>query len=78
MLIDGHDLREVDASWFRSQMGVVSQDPRLFTADVAANISYGSPHPLSLEEVQAAAQQANAHEFICQLPQGYQTQITDK
>jgi len=43
MLADGADLRTLDALWLRSQLGVVSQDPRLFSESVAANIAYGLP-----------------------------------
>lgn len=44
VLIDGAPLDEVDAQWYRSQIGVVSQDPRLFSTTVAANITYGCPN----------------------------------
>ena len=43
VLADGVDLRQLDSGWLRSQLGVVSQDPRLFSESVAANIAYGLP-----------------------------------
>lgn len=76
--LDGHDLREVDAAWYRSRLGVVAQEPRLFSMSVRDNIVYGCNREVSAEEVVAAAQAANAHEFIAALPAGYNTLVTDK
>lgn len=77
VLLDGEDLREVDAAWFRRRVGVVSQDPRLFGMTVAENIGYGCPDATQAD-VERAAQLANAHDFISALPQGYSTPVTDK
>jgi ABC-type multidrug transport system fused ATPase/permease subunit len=44
VLIDGYDLTELDAQWYRSRLGVVSQEPRLFSCNVRDNICYGCPH----------------------------------
>ncbi|KXZ50367.1 hypothetical protein GPECTOR_16g540 [Gonium pectorale] len=66
----GHDLREVDAAWYRRQIGVVPQEPRLFSRSIAANIAYGMEHdPPSREELVEAARAANAHDFIMAMPQ---------
>ena len=66
--LDGHDLRSLDASWLRTQIGTVAQEPVLFSTEVAANIRYGRPEAPD-EEVEAAARAANAHDFISNLPE---------
>eukprot|EP00775_Hariotina_reticulata_P011000 gene11000-11154_t len=78
VLVDGVDLSLLDAHWYRSKLGVVAQEPRLFSLSVRDNITYGCPFSPSQAEVEAAAKDANAHEFISQLPQGYATLVTDK
>lgn len=75
--IDGHDLREVTQDSVRSQIGVVLQDPFLFNGSVADNIRYARPEAGD-GQIRAAAEAANAHEFIVELPQGYQTQIGER
>ncbi|KAA6417134.1 MAG: ABC transporter B family member chloroplastic-like [Trebouxia sp. A1-2] len=76
VLLDGVPLTEVDASWYRGQIGVVAQDPRLFSNTITANITYGCTHKTQ-EEVQQAAKLANAHDFILALPDGYATKVRD-
>ncbi|KIZ04358.1 hypothetical protein MNEG_3599 [Monoraphidium neglectum] len=78
ILLDGQDLRSLDAAWFRSQIGVVSQEPKLLSLDISSNILYGCPWPATQADVEAAAKEANAHEFITGLPDGYSTKVTDK
>ena len=51
IMLDGTDLREIDASWFRKQLGVVSQDPRLFSETISENIAYGSDGLSQVESV---------------------------
>lgn len=68
-------MRELDARWYRSQLGVVSQEPSLFSETVAANIAYGLDKKVSQEEIEEASKLANAHGFITALPQGYQTKV---
>lgn len=58
----------------RSQIGEVMQEPILFSGTIAENIAYGRPHA-SPEDIVAAAEAANAHEFIMKLPLGYDTQV---
>lgn len=77
VLLDGRDLREVTQDSVRSQIGVVLQDPFLFNGSVADNIRYARPGA-SDEQVRAAAEAANAHEFVAELPQGYDTQIGER
>ncbi len=75
--LDGVDIREIDTSVLRGEMAVVPQQPALFTADVWYNIRYGRPDA-SDEEVIAAAKAAHAHEFIRQLPAGYDSHLGEQ
>lgn len=75
--IDGIDIRDVTFKSLRGQIGIVTQETFLFNDTVENNIKYGSPEK-SLEEVVIAAKMANAHEFISNLPQGYQTVIGER
>lgn len=75
--LDGHDLRDLDLSWLRQQVAFVSQDVMLFSSTVLENIRYGRLDA-SEEEIRAAAIAANAHEFIRDLPQGYETEIGER
>jgi len=75
--LDGRDLRSLDARWLRTQIGTVAQEPVLFSTEVAANIRYGRPEAPD-EEVEAAAQAANAHDFISELPDGYATEVGER
>ncbi|MFL5577631.1 MAG: ABC transporter ATP-binding protein, partial [Gemmatimonadaceae bacterium] len=74
VLIDGHDLRTLEIATVRRQLGVVPQDVVLFNDSVAANIAYGRPSA-TRAEVEAAARAANAHDFIMQLPKGYDSRV---
>jgi ABC-type multidrug transport system fused ATPase/permease subunit len=75
--LDGRDLRSLDARWLRTQIGTVAQEPVLFSTAVAANIRYGRPEATD-EEIEAAARAANAHEFISELPEGYNTEVGER
>ena len=75
--IDGHDLRDVRLSSVRQNVAVVMQEPFLFPRSIAENIAYGRPDATSAE-IEAAARAANAHEFIEQLPQGYETVVGER
>lgn len=72
--IDGTDIRDVTLKSLRNQIGIVQQDVYLFVGTVYDNIRYGRPDA-TREEVVAAAKNANAHEFIMSLPNGYETDI---
>lgn len=72
--IDGHDIRDVTLRSLRGQIGIVQQDVYLFAGTVADNIAYGRPGA-SRDEVIQAAKDANAHDFISALPDGYDTDI---
>ena len=68
--LEGADLRELNLSWLRRQIGLVSQEPVLFDASIAENIRYGALYcEVSDEEVIEAAKSANIHSFIESLPQ---------
>jgi subfamily B ATP-binding cassette protein HlyB/CyaB len=77
ILIDGIDLALVDAEWLRSQIGVVSQETVLFNRTVRENIALADPE-LPMEKVIEAAKLAGAHEFILELPDGYDTLIGER
>ena len=75
--IDGVDLRRLDTGHYRRQIGMVLQDPYLFHGTVLENIRYGLPDA-SLHQVVAAAQAANAHDFITKLQHGYDTVVGER
>ena len=75
--LDGVDLRELDPEWLRRQIGVVSQEPILFSGTIADNIRYGRPEAGDAE-VEAAARTANAHDFIARFPDGYATLVGER
>jgi ATP-binding cassette subfamily B (MDR/TAP) protein 1 len=83
VLLDGNDVKTLNTGWLRSQIGIVSQEPSLFSATIRENIEHGLFHmqweKVGKEEryrlVEEAAEQANAHGFISQLPSGYDTLI---
>ena len=74
ILIDGHDLRTLHLRGLRQRIGVVTQEVILFDDTIFNNIAYGTRRPKA-EAVEAAARQAFAHDFIVDLPNGYQTRV---
>jgi ABC-type multidrug transport system fused ATPase/permease subunit len=77
VLIDGADVRELELGSLRRQIGVVTDDPFLFSASVHDNIAYGRPDA-TREEVQRAAERAQAAGFIAELPEGYDTVVGER
>ena len=75
--VDGTDIRDVTLASLRSQLALVTQDTILFNDTVRANIAYGRPD-ISQAEVEEAARMAQAHDFICAMEQGYETQVGEK
>lgn len=75
--IDGVDIRELDIINIRKQIGVVLQEPYLFSGTIAENIAYGMQEATP-QGIIEAAKAANAHEFICNLPYGYETLVGDR
>jgi len=74
---DGHDIKTLNLSWLRAQMALVQQEPILFAGTISENIAYGR-EGATLEECQEAAKTANAHSFIGQFSQGYDTEVGDR
>jgi ATP-binding cassette, subfamily B, bacterial HlyB/CyaB len=77
VLVDGVDTAVLDPSWLRRQIGVVLQENILFNRSVRENIALADP-ALPMEQVIAAAKLAGAHDFICRMPQGYDTAIGER
>ncbi|CAN0857284.1 ABC transporter B family member 15 [Linum grandiflorum] len=77
ILVDGVSIDKLQVKWVRSQMGLVSQEPALFATSIKENILFGK-EDASMEEIMDAAKAANAHNFISQLPQGYDTQVGER
>ncbi len=77
ILIDGVDIRDISQNALRSQIGVVLQETLLFSGSVRDNIRYSKPDATNAEIIQAA-KMANAHDFIMNLPQGYNTIVGEK
>ena len=75
--IDGVDNRKIRLEDLRSQIGIVAQEPFLFSGKISENIGYGKPGA-SFEELMDAAQAANAHNFIVAKPDGYDTQVGER
>ncbi|KAK7086306.1 tRNA N6-adenosine threonylcarbamoyltransferase [Halocaridina rubra] len=67
VLLDGQDIKQLNLGWLRDHIGVVGQEPVLFATTIAENIRYGLPGA-TIEQIHAAAKEANAHEFIIKLP----------
>ena len=72
--VDGHDLRDVKLEQWRQNIGIVTQDPFLFNASIAENICYGRPNA-AFEDIVRAARAAEAHEFILNKDEGYDTLV---
>ncbi|MDX6616539.1 MAG: ATP-binding cassette, subfamily bacterial [Solirubrobacterales bacterium] len=77
VLIDGHDLRDLDSRALRSQLGIVPQEGFLFSGTIRDNIAFGRPDA-SDEEIHEAARTIGAHDFISSLPDGYETQAGER
>ncbi|PWN22410.1 putative Leptomycin B resistance protein pmd1 [Microstroma glucosiphilum] len=86
VFLDGHDIKDLNVTWLRSQIALVSQEPTLFASSIRDNILHGlinrSQHHADAEKkaelVIEAAKQANAHDFITQLPNGYETMVGER
>ena len=74
ILVDGVDYRQRSLRWLQSNLGIVLQQPHLFSGTIADNIRYGHLEA-TVEQIQQSAQLAGAHEFICDLEDGYETQV---
>jgi ATP-binding cassette subfamily B protein len=77
VLVDGVDIRTLSLESLRRQIGIVLQEPFLFSMTIAENIAYGRPDATA-EEVEAAAKAASAHDFITSFPDGYATMVGER
>ena len=77
ILIDGHDIRDLDLTWLRSNIGVVTQDTYLFNGTIRENLSY-VVGDISEDSMIQACKEANIHEFIISLPEGYDTVVGNR
>ena len=77
LALDGAAYAGLDPDWLRGQVGVVSQEPILFATSIADNIRYGRLDA-TLEEVEAAARAANAHDFVSSFPEAYETPVGER
>jgi ABC-type multidrug transport system fused ATPase/permease subunit len=77
VLVDGLDVRDLERRSLRREIGVISQDPFLFSATIRDNIAFGMPDAPH-DAVEAAARAAQAHEFILELPHGYDTVVGER
>eukprot|EP00058_Branchiostoma_floridae_P008409 XP_002593897.1 hypothetical protein BRAFLDRAFT_131055 [Branchiostoma floridae] len=75
--LDGQDIRSLNIQWLRQHIGVVSQEPILFATTIAENIRYGR-EDVTQAEIEKAAKEANAHDFISKLPQTYETLVGER
>ncbi|XP_076927615.1 putative ABC transporter B family member 8 [Bidens hawaiensis] len=75
--VDGLDIKKLRLKWLRSQMSLVSQEHALFGTSIKENIMFGKIDA-TMDEITAAAMAANAHNFICQLPEGYETKVGER
>jgi len=77
VLIDGHDVRDIKIKSLRRHIAMVLQDPVLFSGTIRENILYGNPSAAE-SDVISAAKAANAYDFICSLPEGFETQVGER
>ena len=76
--IDGYDISKISSNWLRTQIGTVSQEPALFSSTIKDNILYGATEHVSQYKLEAAAKEANAHDFIVDFPEGYETMVGER
>ena len=77
ILLDGHNVRDLNLTWLRSNIGIVSQDTYLFNDTIRANLLYAAPTATE-EGIVKACKEANIHDFITSLPSGYHTQVGNR
>ncbi|KAH1264300.1 ABC transporter B family member 26, chloroplastic [Glycine max] len=77
ILIDDIPLKDLDIMWWRERIGFVGQEPKLFRMDISSNIRYGCTQDVKQKDIEWAAKQAYAHNFISALPNGYETLVDD-
>lgn len=76
LLIDGRDITTINVRWLRHHIGIVHQEPKLFNTTIRENLLLGVPNRCaSQEQIERACVQANCHDFITALPEGYDTLV---
>ncbi|KAI8142959.1 putative ABC transporter protein [Fennellomyces sp. T-0311] len=75
VLLDGHDLKDINLRWLREKIGIVSQEPVLFNMTIRQNMMLGVNHQVSQEDIIDACKKACCHDFISKLPKGYDTLV---
>ena len=78
LTLDGIELTEFPRHFLRQQIGIVEQEPFLFSRSIRENITYGVGHEVSMEEIEAAARSAAIHDVIMTFPEGYETIVGEK
>eukprot|EP00980_Cylindrotheca_fusiformis_P009862 scaffold2184_cov128-Cylindrotheca_fusiformis.AAC.8 len=73
----GEDIKSLNVTWYRDQIGYVGQEPTLFNETIANNIAYGAPHS-TRQEIEDAARSANAYDFIMGFPEGFDTPVGER
>ncbi|KAL7540659.1 hypothetical protein ACHAXR_010683 [Thalassiosira sp. AJA248-18] len=76
--IDGHNIETLDLVWLRQNIGYVQQEPNLFGLTIRENMLYGVERDVSMEELEAASKDAHAHDFIVDMPEGYETLVGER
>ncbi|XP_048520993.1 ATP-binding cassette sub-family B member 10, mitochondrial isoform X2 [Dendroctonus ponderosae] len=78
--LDGHNIQDLDPSWVRRHIGTVSQEPILFSSSIRDNILYGADNPetITQDELIQVSKEANVHEFVQQLPEGFDTVVGER
>ena len=77
LMLGDYDIRELNLCWLRQHIGVVGQEPVLFASTIGENIGYGK-EDATQEEIEEAAKAANVHQFIMELPDGYDTLVGER
>src|SRR5206468_193864 len=77
VVVDGADVRDAELASLRREIGIIAQDPFLFSATVRENIAFGRPDATD-EEIERAARASQAHEFVAELPEGYDTVVGER
>ncbi|KAK4517720.1 uncharacterized protein ATC70_001062 [Mucor velutinosus] len=75
VLVDGHDVKDYNVAWLRSQIGVVSQEPVLFNMSIKQNLLMGVTEEVTNDDIVDACKKSNCHTFISELPDGYETLV---
>ncbi|KAF8792180.1 ATP-dependent translocase ABCB1 like protein [Argiope bruennichi] len=78
ILLDGHDIKTINLKYLRSQMALVSQEPVLFNCTIKENITYGIEDKVTESDIEAVTRIANIHDFIINLPKGYDTVVGER